>query len=68
MLALSEVGSKDHVVHAGATLALMSDHAKAGNLDAMSRAAIAHFALYPADRNEIVRSLSNTSQLSDRIF
>lgn len=51
--ALLIVGSSDHTVRFGPILALMSDLAREGELQGVSRAFIAYAALIPTDRQKV---------------
>lgn len=53
--AIAQAGSPDYNVHAGATLAEMSEQARLGQLEAMSETLLAHVAVHPADRRSLVK-------------
>lgn len=53
--AIANAGSRDYSHHAGATMELIADHAKAGKLDAMSTTLTVHCAIHRQDRRALLR-------------
>ena len=51
--AIAQAGSPAHTVHAGATLRLMLDLARTGDLQAMSDTFTAHVTVHPGDRRSM---------------
>ena len=52
--AIAQAGSPAFTLHAGPTLELMSEQAKAGELEAMSQTLLAHIEIHPGDRRSLI--------------
>lgn len=55
--AIAQAGSPDYTHHAGATLTLMSEQTRAGELEAMCTTLLAHTDMHPGDHHKLVESL-----------
>lgn len=55
--AIAQAGSPEFTSHAGATLQLMSDLARRGELEAVSETLLAHVAAHPGDCRRLVSAI-----------